>query len=235
MAYPYEPRPERFALDLAIQATGCFAVPVGPGEVELPVGERELWEAADAPAAAGRLPWGGSLARAAARGGVVAAGRPVPADELLARTRRLEAQISGSAGGGREIAVAVGPLADPAERDLVAWATLTGAALVLEPAADRLVDTAAWARPTVFLGSAEETRRLLDRADAADREGWAGVARRVRRLTGRPAALGLPFGRLHAMLLRSPHPPSADLEERARSRGVALSALPLDTSPRAAL
>lgn len=225
VAYPYEPRPERVALDLALQAAGCIAVPVGPGEVDIPVDDRELWRADSAgPGAGGRLPWGGSLAREAARGGVVAAGRLVEADELVARAVRFEEQLAAAVAQrpDREIVVSAGPLADPAERDLLAWATLTGAAVVLEPAAERLVDSAVWARPTVFLGTAEEADRLLDRADAADREGWAGFGKRLRRLAGRPAVPGRPLGRLHTLFVRGTERQAPELADRARARGVAV-------------
>ena len=221
VAYPYEPRPERFALDLALQAAGLVAVPVGPGEVALPVDEGELWRGTGA-RAEGRHPWGGSLTRDAAQGGVVAAGRLVEADELIERALRCEEAVSKAAAARpvREIVVSAGSLADPAERDLLSWATLIGAAIVLEPAGERLVDTAAWARPTIFLGRAEEAGRLLDRAAAADREGWAGLLRRLRRLAGRPGSTEQPFGRLRVLVVRGA--PDPELAGRAGARGVAV-------------
>ena len=290
VAFDYEPRPERVALDLAVQAAGCVAVPVGGGacgrraagppgarppegageeregrgEVDrsegaeerelrvewpegdlaapppgpdralLPITESELWTGpagsegggADARSTSGAVA-GSEEGSAGGAGGAVAGGRSVASDELVRRAGRLEEALAGAAPRRplREVVVAAGPLADPAERDLLAWAVVAGAAIVLEPAAARLVDTAAWARPTVFLGTAEEAGRLLDRAAAADREGWAGLAGRLRRIAGRPAAPGLPFGRLHTLLVRGAEAPAGGLADRARSRGAAVLAV----------
>jgi hypothetical protein len=85
---------------------------------------------------------------------------------------------------GREILVSFRPLGDPAERQLLAWATWTGAALLLE--ADRSAGpaSAVWARPTLFHGDPEDVAVLRRAAD--------------RRHLFRPR---LPFGRLHTILV----------------------------------
>jgi hypothetical protein len=89
--------------------------------------------------------------------------------------------------GEREILVLAGDLADPAERSLLAWATMAGAALLLEPDRESLVGTAVWARPTIFAGTIGEVARLWQ---AVERE----RARRWRRKSR------LPFGRLRAVI-----------------------------------
>ena len=71
---------------------------------------------------------------------------------------------------------------------MLSWSVVTGAAVVLEPDPERRVATAAWARPTVFHGSAAEVGALCRAAEK------------------RP---GRPFGRLRTVLL------TADDEARA--------------------
>jgi hypothetical protein len=53
-----------------------------------------------------------------------------------------------------------GPLESPVERTMLAWATLAGAAVVLEPDPALRAATAAWARPTLFHGSPDEIAAL---------------------------------------------------------------------------
>lgn len=62
--------------------------------------------------------------------------------------------------GSREIVVLSGPLDRPEERAMLSWATVAGAAVVLEPNPASRVATAAWVRPTVFHGTAEEIAAL---------------------------------------------------------------------------
>lgn len=104
----------------------------------------------------------------------------------------------------REVAVTTGALDRAGERLLLVWSLATGGALVLEQPAAR-VATAAWARPTLFVGGREEVRRLATEAaewEAAWRRGWTAALRRgLRRLAGRPAASALPFGRLHTVVV----------------------------------
>ena len=108
------------------------------------------------------------------------------------------------------IRISFRPLSEPAERQLLAWATWTGAAVLLE--ADRAAGpaSAVGARPTLFHGDAEDLA-VLSRAVSGRRLRWPG----------RPS---LPFGRLHTILL------DGDLttEDRAfwESRGVRLLAPP---------
>ncbi len=107
--------------------------------------------------------------------------------DLISRAESLRQQIPAGKPGKRDILVLAGDLAEPAERTLLAWATVAGAALLLEPLRESLVGTAVWARPTVFAGTAEETARLRQ---AVEREGSRWWRRRPR----------LPFGRLRAVL-----------------------------------
>jgi hypothetical protein len=131
------------------------------------------------------------LADASAQAGLVAA-----ADRIAAC---LPPTTAGWA-GRRDIVVLSPPWDEPAARSMLAWAVVTGAAVVLEPDPARRVGTAAWARPTVFHGSAAEVGALCRAAArAAGRRWWR---------TRRPR---LPFGRLRASLLTGDDQPlSAD-------------------------
>ena len=84
--------------------------------------------------------------------------------------------------GEREIIVLGGPLERPEERAMLSWATLTGAAVALEPEPGLRIATAAWVRPTVFHGTIEEIAAL---------RAWAEKGRKR----------GLPFGRLRTVLV----------------------------------
>jgi hypothetical protein len=91
----------------------------------------------------------------------------------------------------------------------MAWATLSGAAAVLEPDPALRAATAAWVRPTVFHGTPGEI------ADLRARAGRAGKGR-------------LPFRRLRTVLVAGEIP-----EEEAawwRERGVRLEPSPLPLS-----
>lgn len=113
--------------------------------------------------------------------------------DLLSAASAIQAALPGA--GGREIAVLAPPLAaDPARRFL-AWATVAGAALLLEPEPAALAATAAWARPTVFLGDAGAIAALRRALPA---EGRLARLRRPR----------LPFGRLHTLFLAGPADPA---------------------------
>jgi hypothetical protein len=68
------------------------------------------------------------------------------------------------------------------ERTMMAWATLSGAAVVLEPDPALRVATAAWVRPTVFHGTPGEI---------ADLRARVGRGRKGR----------LPFRRLRALVV----------------------------------
>lgn len=101
----------------------------------------------------------------------------------------------------REVVVLSPPFADAGGRDLLAWAVLAGAAVVVEPSRAGLVATAAWARPTVFRGTAAEIAALAVEAAAAERAGFAGFRRRLRRWLGGEPPPPRPFGRLHTLLV----------------------------------
>lgn len=66
---------------------------------------------------------------------------------------------------------------------MLSWATVTGAAVALEPEPGLRIATTAWVRPTVFHGTAEEIAAL---------RAWVEKGRRRR---------GLPFGRLRTVLV----------------------------------
>jgi hypothetical protein len=82
---------------------------------------------------------------------------------------------------------------------------VAGAALLLEPDPGSLVGSAAWARPTLFAGTAEELGR------------FALAARRQRRSR---------FRRLRAALVAEAGPLSAEEEAFWRERGVLIRFLP---------
>jgi hypothetical protein len=145
-------------------------------------------------------------------GGVVLEdGRELDASALVAAAGALEALLPAIRPGRRrrDILVSFRPLCDPVERRLLAWATATGAALLLE--ADRQAGpaSAVWARPTLFHGDARDLAVL--------RRSVSGGRLHGLRRSGRSR---LPFGRLHTILLEGELPP----EDRAfwESRGVRL-------------
>jgi len=116
---------------------------------------------------------------------------------------------------GREILVLGGALDDPATRALLSWATVAGAALLLEHDAGSVVGSAVWARPTLLAGAAEEIAGLR-RAAERQEQGWL---RRLREQKQRP------FGRLHTVFSTdvSLPPEEADFW---RGRGVGVRFLP---------
>lgn len=167
-AFLYRADPESVILDLAIQAAGLVSMPL-PGR-----GEEPLWIEPLPLESASR----GALPREP--GGVVTRTGEWTAAELTAAGERLREVIQPQ--GKREIVVLGGSLQDPVERTMLAWATLEGAAVVLEPNPALRAATAAWVRPTVFHGSPEEI---------------AGLRRSVKKLRkGR-----LPFRRLRTILV----------------------------------
>ena len=160
------------------------------------------------------------LARQAAGRGVVlrtADGSAMTwrAAELVAEGEAFGAELERAAGlpaAGREIVVWSGPPDDPERRALLAWATLRGAALVLEPDPGALAATAAWARPTVFQGTAGDLAALRQSVEEGSARRWFRRA---------PA---LPLRRLRAIQVVGPRGLSAPDEAFWRSRGVALIA-----------
>ena len=165
----YGPWPQAVILDLAVQAAGLVAAPMSEGqhgqaEVD---GERLVlpsWEEAERAGAAAPVPE-----------------RLAGEVDLAAAAERLGREIPELPEGRRHIVVLGGFAGDPAGRFLLAWATVAGAAILLEPEPAHYVPTAIWARPTVFAGTVADRARLRE---AVERD-------RRRRL---------PFGRLRAVL-----------------------------------
>lgn len=93
----------------------------------------------------------------------------------------------------RDVLVLTGSLAAPPVRVLWSWALITAAAVVLEPEPDRLVATAAWARPTLFAGDAAQRAALRGWLETTGRRRLADRLRPRRRPR-------LPLGRLHIVL-----------------------------------
>jgi hypothetical protein len=151
----------------------------------------------------------------------VARGRGHAADaadrDLLAAAQSVQSALPPAR--RRDIAVLPPPVAGGSARLLLAWATLAGAVLVLEPDPAALAATAAWARPTLFFGDAAAIAALRARVPPEPR---LVRAMRSLRTRGRPAP---PFGRLRALVVSGP-PLPADEAAFWSARGVALVAAP---------
>jgi hypothetical protein len=174
-AFRYDARPESVILDLALQAAGLVSAPNGGREDSYWIERRGL-EIEIAPPYS--LRDRGNDAGAVVRIGGEAVAWTIR--EIVAAGERLQGLIGET--GEREIVVLGGPLEDPLERAMMAWATLSGAAVVLEPAPTLRAATAAWARPTVFHGTP---------AEIADLRARVGKGRKGR----------LPFRRLRTVLV----------------------------------
>ena len=162
-AFRYDARPESVILDLAIQAAGLVSAPNGGREDSWWI-ERQGLEIEISPP--------GPLANRPPSGWTAA--------EIAAAGEQLQGEIGETE--ERDIVVLGGPLEDPLERTMMAWATLSGAAVVLEPDPALRAATAAWVRPTVFHGTPGEIVDLRARV---------GKARKGR----------LPFRRLRAVVV----------------------------------
>lgn len=172
VAFADPPRPAAILLDLAIQAAGLVSVPArDEGDLEgCPIwADLETDPGSGAPAGLERLrlPASGEatgLVTAREAGSVVARreGRAVELSQadLLALAGRIQAQIPRPPKPVREILLAGKSLADFEDRAVLAWATLTGAALLLPPTPESRAATAAWARVTVFHGTEAEIAAL---------------------------------------------------------------------------
>jgi hypothetical protein len=181
-SFLYKSLPESVILDLAIQAAGLVSAPAAARGKS---GGEGLWIETEGLEV--RISPSGSLSAPREEreaGGAVVIPQAQPeewtATELVAAGERLGEEIG--TGEGREIVVLGGPLAAPMERTMLAWATLAGAAVVLEPDPALRAATAAWVRPTLFHGSPEEIAAL---------RAWAEKERGRR----------LPFRRLRTVLV----------------------------------
>ena len=147
-----------------------------------------------------------------AGGGVIVGEVMASSEELVVAAERLD--ISKLAVGQRDVMVLGGFAGSWPERLLLSWATVTGAALLFEPDAPSFVQTAIWARVTVFAGTAADLvllRVSLERDEAGFR---------IFRRRPRP-----PLGRLRAVVVTESDLPE---EERAfwAERGVPLTRIP---------
>jgi hypothetical protein len=200
-AFSYAPRPPAVALDLAIQAAGLVPVPVsvpvhGEGKGE---GTRFWVEMeGEEPRVTELSPPGSAI--------------ETPPEDLVALAERVQAEIRGPLRKSpREVVVLGGPLERPEERAMLSWATVAGAAVILEPDPALRVATAAWVRPTVFHGTGAELARLRT---WVEKEG-KGLLRQ---------GPGLPFCRLRTVLATE----EVAEEERGfwEGRGVRVARLP---------
>lgn len=157
-------------------------------------------------------------------GGVVCEreGAPVElsGEDLAAWAGRIGERIGLSAGLEREILILGGSLAGWAERGMLAWATIAGAVVLLEGDPEARIPSAAWARVTLFHGTARELGQLRQIVEEDRRGRWTG------RLLGRKDRPRLPFGRLRTLVLAGPEP--LPVEDRGfwEARGVRILDLP---------
>jgi hypothetical protein len=201
------PHPHAVALDLAVQAAGLLAAPRSeglPGRVEV-AGETVVlpsWEEAER---------AGAIVPERRAGGAIVGEDQVSSEELTVAAERLEIP---EPAGERDIVVLGGFAGSWPERLLLSWATVTGAALLCEPDAPSFVQTAIWARVTVFAGTAADLVRL--RASLERDEAGFRIFRRGQRP---------PLGRLRAVVVTEGDLPD---EERAfwAERGVPLTRIP---------
>jgi hypothetical protein len=170
VSFPYAPRPDEIVFDLAAQAAGLISAPTWgpPPEPSPPRG------------GSGSEGLGGAVVQ---RGGVAI---ELTAADLIAMADRLQQQVGPAK--EREIVVLGGSLALPEERAMLSWATVAGAAIILEPNPSLRAATAAWARPTVFHGTPDEVAALRLWVEREK----PGLLRRGKRL---------PFRRLRTVLV----------------------------------
>jgi hypothetical protein len=241
VAFSYAPRPAALALDLAIQAAGLVSVPVSGGALPLriedlvwaepagdPAGERpDLGKVERVPLPAWEDESSSSFHRERQPGSALIelpeGWHDLDQEDLIAAADRVQSEVvaAGPPVGGREILVASRPLSEPAERAILSWATIAGAALVLEPDPASFAATAAWVRPTIFHGTADDVAALRRMADQQPRP------RPFRR---RPR---LPFGRLRTILTGElPRETAAFWEERGVRVALLAEFLPAPTPVR---
>ena len=191
VSFSYTALPEAVILDLAIQAAGLVPVPVS---APVPEGWGERFDL-DPPAP-------GPLFHQSPGEGAM--------PDWAAMAERVQAEIGAPPKRTREIVVLSGPLDRPEERAMLSWATVAGAAVVLEPNPALRVATAAWVRPTVFHGTAEEVAALRG---WVEKEGKGWFRERVR----------LPFRRLRRVLAVGEI--GAEEKEFWEGRGAAVSGI----------
>lgn len=190
-SFLYTPHPHAVALDLAVQAAGLIAVPLSEGQpgqvavagkaVALPSWEEAERGGADEPE---RL----------TQGGMVAGGIEISSEELAVAAERLEIPAVAT-GDARDVLVLGGFAGSWPERLVLSWATVTGAALLFEPHAPSFVQTAVWARVTVFAGTAADLV-LLRAAVERDEAAFRIFGRKRRRPLGRLRAVAVTAGDL---------------------------------------
>jgi hypothetical protein len=190
VSFSYTALPEIVILDLAIQAAGMVPVPVSR-PVAADWGEAFVIDP-PSPVPLFHRPPGGAMA----------------GEDWAALAERVQVEIGPPLrAGSREIVVLSGPLERREERAMLSWATMAGAAVVLEPDPVLRVATAAWVRPTVFHGTAEEIAGLRQWVEKEGR-GW------LRRKTG------LPFRRLRVVLVAGAEEISSEAADFWGRRGV---------------
>lgn len=180
--------PDSIALDLALAAAGYDPQPL-PSRPWPPEGQADLPELT-VEAAPGRFAPAGDLpnSHATPAGGALVLDhghwRPLGAT-TLARSAT-EALSALPPAPRRDILVLDRSLAEPAQRLLLTWAAVTGAALVLLPRLLRSgtrpeepeaidgwrLDTLAWVRPTLLHGTAAELAALRRRLEPRFRRPW---------------------------------------------------------------
>ncbi|MFP3939512.1 MAG: AMP-binding protein [Thermoanaerobaculia bacterium] len=228
VAYRWRPHPDAVAADLAVQAAGSTAVPLGeedggtpagcgarlllPGEPE--PGDGIPVAVLPAPPARGSRSGSGpeELPVRAAPGAVRAGGATMPPGELLDRARSLGRRLERAAAGlgalrprrplPREIALASFDLRTLDGRVVLAWALDSGAALFLEPDPRAAPGAAAWARPSLIAGDARTLTTLARQVLKPRGRERAGPVRKLLRLLGRADRRPpRPFGRLRLLVL----------------------------------
>jgi len=213
------------ALDLALQAAGLIAAPIAePTLEELERRGCQAW--IDIEGIPSSLPAGSSIQRIVlpdgespgaawpdrdAGGALVidpAGVREIDAPALEAEARRVAGLLPSST--RRDILIAGRAPEDPSERAILAWATLSGAAVVLAPSPEMRVTSAIWARPTLFHGTAAEVSALSAALTQGSRRRFL------------PRRRSLPFGRLRAVLVTGPEDLPSGEREAWAARGVAV-------------
>jgi hypothetical protein len=200
-AFAWSPLPESAALDLAIQAAGLVADLSGdPSSTWIEESTLPSWEKA------GEV----TLPDRPAGGVVVDSGTVLSQEDLLAAAERIQQAIGA---GAREIVVVGRAPERRPDRELLAWATVYGAAVLLAPSPESLVGSAVWARPTLFHGTAAEVATFRRAVEQEKPPFWVRKAGR------------LPFGRLRTVLWSGEEEPGEEDLRFWQERGVRLAAV----------